>query len=147
LIANTAQEYLPDTSILVHYGRQSSLYQRISVVYPLAPTDPKPTLSIVTVGEILSFARQAGWGEVRKQRAEEFLARSIVYSLEHPGIIDAYIELDVESRRLGRKMGDNDLWIAATARATGAILLTTDKDFDHLHPTFILREWIDPTLT
>ena len=41
-------------------------------------------------------------------------------------------------------MGDNDVWIAATAAAAGAYLLTTDKDFDHLHPTYVQREWIDP---
>jgi len=39
-----------------------------------------------------------------------------------------------------------DLWIAATAHATGARLLTTDKDFDHLHPAFVQRDWIDPRL-
>ena len=36
------------------------------------------------------------------------------------------------------------LWIASVARATGATLLTTDKDFDHLHPTHLQRVWIDP---
>jgi predicted nucleic acid-binding protein len=36
------------------------------------------------------------------------------------------------------------LWIAATAHATGARLLTTDHDFDHLDPTFLARDWIDP---
>ncbi len=42
-------------------------------------------------------------------------------------------------------MGKNDLWIAATANATGALLLTTDKDFDHLDGAFLNRVWIDPT--
>ena len=41
-------------------------------------------------------------------------------------------------------MGKNDLWIAATAKATGATLLTTDKDFDHLYPGQINRIYIDP---
>jgi len=43
-------------------------------------------------------------------------------------------------------MGKNDLWIAATARTTGATLLTTDKDFDHFDPALLPQEWIDPTL-
>jgi tRNA(fMet)-specific endonuclease VapC len=38
----------------------------------------------------------------------------------------------------------NDLWIAATAAATGALLLTTDRDFDDLHPGSLRREWVDP---
>jgi len=122
------------------------LYQRVSANYPLAPTDPPPVLSIVTVGEILSLAEQLNWGAVRRQRAETFISRCQVYSLDYPGIIPAYIELDNESRRLGRRMGDNDLWIAATVRTIGATLLTTDKDFDHLHPLFLQRVWIDPSV-
>jgi hypothetical protein len=41
-------------------------------------------------------------------------------------------------------MGQNDLGIAAIAKATGATLLTTDKDFDHLHPNHLQRIYIDP---
>ncbi len=29
-------------------------------------------------------------------------------------------------------MSQNDLWVAATAHASGALLVTTDRDFDHL---------------
>jgi predicted nucleic acid-binding protein len=36
-----------------------------------------------------------------------------------------------------RNMGKNDLWIAATAFLYGIPLVTTDHDFDHLHPDFI----------
>jgi tRNA(fMet)-specific endonuclease VapC len=31
-----------------------------------------------------------------------------------------------------KNMGKNDLWIAATASVTKAILVTSDKDFTHL---------------
>lgn len=43
-------------------------------------------------------------------------------------------------------MGKNDLWIAATAAAMGATLLTTDRDFDRLAPRFLSRIWIDPDI-
>jgi predicted nucleic acid-binding protein len=36
-----------------------------------------------------------------------------------------------------RKMGKNDLWIAATAHLLNATLITTDNDFDHLKDAFI----------
>jgi tRNA(fMet)-specific endonuclease VapC len=143
-MAGTAQKYLPDTNILVHFVRQSLLYQGITALYPFEPTDPSPHLSVVTVGEIFSLAEQLNWGTARIQRAETFVARSLVYPLEYPGIIGAYIVLDNESRKAGRAIGDNDLWIAATARVIGATLLTTDKDFDHLHPNYIQRIYIDP---
>ncbi len=55
-------------------------------------------------------------------------------------MIDTYARLDHESRKLGRRMGKNDLWIAAVASVQGAVILTTDKDFDHLHPTMVRVE-------
>lgn len=59
--------------------------------------------------------------------------------LEHCAVFDAFCE----SR--GRTLGKNDLWIAATAAMTGAVLLTTDKDFDPLHQEGLLRRvWYDP---
>ena len=82
-------------------------------------------------------------GERRIERIKLFLDRCIVIPLEE-SIVPAYVTLNSESRRLGRTMGGNDLWIAATARVTGATLLTTDKDFDHLSPALLKREWIDP---
>jgi tRNA(fMet)-specific endonuclease VapC len=47
-----------------------------------------------------------------------------------PELLDAYVEIDCFSK--GRSMGKNDLWIAATAKVTGATLVTSDGDFDHL---------------
>jgi tRNA(fMet)-specific endonuclease VapC len=40
-------------------------------------------------------------------------------------------------------MKHNDLWIAATAVATGATLVTTDKDFDHLEGLWPDRVYVD----
>ena len=52
--------------------------------------------------------------------------------------------IDAHCRRMGTPIGENDTWIAATVYATRARLLTTDHDFDHLDPTFLTRNWIDP---
>ena len=67
-----------------------------------------------------------------------------VIPLPFSQVISVYAEIDDYSRRNGVTMGKNDLWIAATASVTGARLLTTDKDFDHLHGVFLSRDWIDP---
>ena len=40
-------------------------------------------------------------------------------------------------------MGKNDLWIAATSSVYDLILLTTDKDFNHLDGEFLDLEYID----
>lgn len=41
-------------------------------------------------------------------------------------------------------LGQNDMWIAATAHVLDCELVTTDKDFDHLHGAKLRRRWIDP---
>jgi tRNA(fMet)-specific endonuclease VapC len=64
--------------------------------------------------------------------------------VETPGVLEAYVAIDVYSLDNGVTMGKNDVWIAATAQVTGATLLTTDHDFDHLAGIFLTREWIDP---
>ncbi len=139
--------FLADTNILVHYARRSALYQRIEATYHLTQSDPPPLISIVTRGEILSLAVQFGWGQRRRQELDRFVRRCTTVNLDYPGLLEAYAEMDAYSLAIGRKLGDNDLWIAATAKVTGALLLTTDKDFDHLHSAFIQRDWIDPKMT
>jgi tRNA(fMet)-specific endonuclease VapC len=42
-------------------------------------------------------------------------------------------------------MGKNDIWIAATASALNAILVTTDTDFAHLDNEFLSVSHINPT--
>ncbi len=60
------------------------------------------------------------------------------------GILELYAQIDVILRRAGRPVQQNDMWIAATAAASGAHLLTTDRDFDPLYPAYLDRTWIDP---
>ena len=40
-------------------------------------------------------------------------------------------------------MKQNDIWIAATAHASGAELLSADKDFAHLDDIWFNFTWID----
>ncbi len=39
-------------------------------------------------------------------------------------------------------MGKNDIWIASTASLLEATLLTTDKDFQHLHNIFLQVDYV-----
>jgi predicted nucleic acid-binding protein len=52
--------------------------------------------------------------------------------------------MDFYLQKSGKSIEQNDMWIAATATASGAHLLTTDKDFDPLYPAYLDRTWIDP---
>lgn len=73
-----------------------------------------------------------------------WLRRLIAVPIPNRNIVDAYVEIDYYSRAQGRKMGKNDLWIAATARVEAATLLTTDQDFDHLPQSLVKHIYIDP---
>jgi len=140
----TAALYLPDTNIIVHYARKDATAQFVEATYSFRNSAIKPIVSIVTVGEIRSLSQGRQWGKAKLQIVEEFLAQCTIVSLDFAGIVDAYAELDNYSNRDWAQMGDNDLWIASTARITGAHIITTDKDFDHLHPKYLERDWIDP---
>jgi tRNA(fMet)-specific endonuclease VapC len=65
-------------------------------------------------------------------------------SIDTEEILENYAKIDAYSREKGYTMGKNDLWIAATASATGAVLVTTDGDFDHLDGVFLTRVRIAP---
>ncbi len=142
------RRFLLDTNILVHYARQSKLYQQIEANENLIAQDALPLISIVTYGEILSFAIQQNWGSQKMQSIQTLLSKVVIIDINSGDmdLLKSYAEIDAYSKGklphnpLGSsaiKMGKNDLWIAATAKVANAILLTTDGDFDHLHGKFI----------
>lgn len=135
---------LLDTNIILHLARHDALSVWLAAEYTLNGNKPAPLISVVTDGELRALALAFGWGAARHQVLTNLVAALTVVPLDYPGLLDAYARLDVASQRHGRKMGQNDLWIAATAHVTGATLLTTDKDFDSLHGLFLQRDWIDP---
>ena len=137
---------LLDTNLLVHNIRQDALWQVVEKRYGLLDAPGASATSIVTEGEIRGLALQFGWGIAKQQRMEGLLDYYLVIPLPFRDVVEVYAEIDDYSRRHGVTMGKNDLWIAATARVTGARLLTTDKDFDHLHDVFLERDWLDPAL-
>jgi tRNA(fMet)-specific endonuclease VapC len=141
------RRYVLDTGILVHYARQSATYQLIEQNEGLTKPDCIPFISVVTYGEILSFAIQHSWGANKISKLKSWLNKLVVLdinSTDQP-LLETYAEIDsfsknkLQSNPLGRSitMGKNDLWIASTAKVAGATLLTIDGDFDHLNGIFI----------
>jgi tRNA(fMet)-specific endonuclease VapC len=98
------------------------------------------------VGELLAIAERAGWGPVKRAGLEVSLQELIWIDINDRLILAAYASIDSFSLSKGKVMGKNDIWIAACAAVTGGVLMTTDKDFDHLHPDRIQRIWIDPAM-
>lgn len=137
---------LLDTNILVHLIRESHVGVAVNEALGLSDRPEKPLISVITVGEIKALAVKLGWGRHKRAALEALVRQLVVVQLHQGDILDRYAEIDhycERELRPARPMGQNDLWIAATASATGASLITTDSDFDHLTPRFLSRVRFD----
>jgi tRNA(fMet)-specific endonuclease VapC len=135
---------LLDTNIVLHLCRGGTAAQRLDARYKLLSRPKSPLVSVVTVGEMLAFARDRGWGTARHDALQAVLYQLVRTDINQSAVLNAFADIKTELVRSGRSVSDNDIWIAATAKATGALLLTTDRDFDPLDPSHITREWVDP---
>ena len=133
-----------DSNILVHLVRESALGDYIRQKYQPLVADPSPMISVVTEGELRSLAHQWKWGKQKKEQMRFFLQHFWRVAVDTEDVFAAYAMLDAFSESIGHRMGKNDLWIAAASHTTGATIVTTDTDFDHLQPEFLSIDWIDP---
>lgn len=121
-----------DTNVLVHLIRGGKVGRRIEADHGLSGRADRPVISFVTLGEVRSLAAKFRWGKGKVGDLESLLEQLVVVNIHQGDILDHYVRLDRFSEENGRRMGKNDLWIAATAVALSAVLLTTDHDFDAL---------------
>jgi len=132
-----------DTGVLVHYCRQDATSRAIEEQFGILDRGPeRHILSSIVEGEILALARHLGWGEDRVKRLQVVLGRLVRIDAGKRAVVDAYVELYCICRRNGQALGQNDLWIAATALAAGAELYTCDDDFSFLNPDPITVHYI-----
>lgn len=128
-----------DTNILVRTIRGDAVGKLAAEdALALSPAE-RPLISVVTVGEIKSFAHRLHWGARKISDLDKLLRELVIADINVAPILDKYAEIDSWSQAKGHKMGKNDLWIAATASVTRSVLLTTDADFDLLHKVYLER--------
>ena len=138
--------YLLDTNILVAVVRGGKLGQHIENEYHLIAAPFRPLISVVSIGELLKLTREFNWGEAKTRKLRELLENLVRVEIGHPAILESYADIACFCRKSGNSKPHNDCWIGATAKATGAVLLTTDTDFDIFHGRFIERILIDESL-
>lgn len=96
-------------------------------------------VSFATIAELLAWANIRGWGLAKRDRLRTILAPN---TIDHssPALCEAWADIRSESRKLGRPMSQNDMWIAASAVSGSVPLATTNaSDFRHLERAFALR--------
>jgi len=139
--------YLLDTSILLALVRGGLLADYIRATFKLEELVARPLASIVSHGELRAIADRRAWSAGKRKTLVDLLEAHVTLDLGDEAIVQSYVEADAVSRRLAggaRTIGDNDQWIAATAKAADAVLLTADKDFLHFSPAFCRVHYVDP---
>lgn len=143
--------YLLDTSVLVGLITDSPWSRWTVKEFDLTSEETTVLTSIVSSGEVLKVAKKRGWKEKKLERMDKFLRGYIPIDINSSNIVDAYASIGAWSERTrivapdwpplpdsAVRMGQNDLWIAATAHALNLKLLSTDTDF-----AFLNGKWID----
>jgi predicted nucleic acid-binding protein len=117
---------LLDTSVLIAIERGRPLR-----------TEAMPetiAISVVTKAELRVGIFAAEDLETRDRRLMTFeLANRIVSLPVDEAVSRAWAQMRAYVQASGRKVGVNDMWIAATAAANGIPVLTQDGDFDALN--------------
>jgi predicted nucleic acid-binding protein len=147
-----ATPLLLDTNVLLHYARGKATGIWLRERYQLRDTSGHLLTCRIAIGEVLAFVAKAQaqgqpWGTPKIEALERLLDALHIVEITDPAMAKTYSELYAFSEvttKPARSMSGTDLWIAAAAKVSGATLLTSDPDFDHLHPHQITVEKYDP---
>ncbi|MCA6389825.1 MAG: type II toxin-antitoxin system VapC family toxin [Cytophagales bacterium] len=149
------RNFILDTNILIAYLKANPLFTKVSEDNNLNDEDAFIMISSISKGELLSLAMQNNWGERRVNILNKLLSEVVIIDVagNDDNLLNAYAEIDAFSlqrhptKKLSgsaKPMGKNDMWIAATAFATNATLLTADGKFMHLDKEFINIKFYHP---
>lgn len=127
-----AHAYLLDTGIVLLATRASHASKVIDAQFGLSASSFRPAICEVSVGELLAFANANHWGNKRKADLMDRLKASLILPISHPGVHQRWADMHSSLQGSGITVGQNDIWIAATASVTGLTVLSTDKDFSRI---------------
>jgi tRNA(fMet)-specific endonuclease VapC len=130
--------YLLDTNICIYIQRRKP--NEVLVRFQkLKPGDA--AISVVTWGELLYGAEKSRQRKMALQLLEEFQTFIPVLSMpENAGKTYGEIRATLESS--GTPIGNNDLWIAAHAKAAGLTVVTNnEREFQRV-PGLKVQNWV-----
>ncbi len=134
-----------DTNVLVHWVRQDDTGIQLRDTYKLHERSDRPIYSTIVEGEVRSLAKVWGWGSKKLDLLDELLRELVRVDAGLPDIVKAYAEIYKADQVGGHNTGQNDMWIAATTKAAGAVLLTCDGDCSWMDPWLVVVEYV-PTM-
>ncbi len=132
--------YLLDANICIYAlsGRSPALSRRFDLLQP-----GEAAISVIVYGELIFGAEKSSRQQDVLLRLEALTQITPVQPLpeaaaEHYGAIRAELE------KRGKPIGNNDLWIAAHARAAGLILITNNESEFKRVPRLKVQNWVKP---
>ena len=140
---------LLDTGVLVSLSRTAEWALFAQSEFGLDDDNTLVSTSVICRGELLALAEKWNWGSGKRDKLEKVFESFPTLGISDSSIIQSYAKISAwtEGKSVEGEiapppspavpMGQNDIWVAATAHATRSLLLSTDKDFNHLKETWI----------
>lgn len=134
--------YLLDTTAFSELMRRHPL---LTTRLGNARFSDKVVICTIVKGEIRFGIRRLAAGQRQIELEAQAAALFALLSCEPvpETAADSYAMLKLQSQKAGIALSENDLWIAATALALGAVLVTHDADFGRLRG-LICEDWTMP---
>lgn len=131
-----APTYLIDTNIVFLWAKGGAVADYLRRTYRLDDPLVRPLICEITQAEAFAFASYRQWGKERIESLQELLASTVMIDISDADVLGAYVDLYIAARSSGNdyQNNQNDLWIAAAAKAVGATLVTDDNRFAALAP-------------
>lgn len=130
--------FLLDTNIWVYImnNRYPEVRERFAAMLPMSVV-----MSPVVLGELSLGWRKSARADANRALMEEF-TRGAVLELIGAKVAFHYAEIRSELEQLGTPIGQNDLWIAAQARATDCVLVTHNRGEFARVRALIVEDWV-----
>lgn len=140
-----------DTCIFIHIVKDTVIGKKCIEEIEKYDEAANIIACVATKAELESFVAQNYWGKPKIEKLNNILSEITYIDISNADrlLLDSYSEIDAFSKGKikdkrgnllngsAKKMGKNDLWIAATAYSLDIPLMTTDGDFDHLNNTLM----------
>jgi len=129
--------YLLDTNILI-----AAIKGRPEVVDRLSQLDAAELLlSVVVLGELETGVIKSAWPRRNRERLDQLVAGLELVQVDG-ATSRAYGQVRADLERQGQPIGANDLWIAAQALVTEAVLVTDNlREFQRVQG-LKLENWL-----
>jgi tRNA(fMet)-specific endonuclease VapC len=125
-----------DTCIYIRRNKPPRVTERFAALVA-----GEAVVSVVSYGELRVGAEKSRWRERDLAVLEKLIAIIPVEPLP-AAAADVYGSIRAELERRGEVIGNNDLWIAAHARASGLTLVTNNEREFRRVPGLQVENWV-----